>query len=171
MEQLRRRWDAAGWYGARVTLHAGDPVSFKAPPYLANLIVVGEARLAHLRTGAVLKTVYDSLRPFGGALWLPVAGTAQTELARFLHDARLEQAQVNEAEGHLLVRRVGALPESANWTHQYGDIGNTLKSDDARVKAPLGLLWFGGTSNLDVLRGTATARPSRSSADACSSRA
>ncbi|GDY18853.1 hypothetical protein LBMAG56_01980 [Verrucomicrobiota bacterium] len=151
VEQLRRRWDAAGWYGARVTLHAGDPVSFKAPPYLANLIVVGEARLAHLRTGAVLKTVYDSLRPFGGALWLPVAGTAQTELARFLHDARLEQAQVNEAEGHLLVRRVGALPESANWTHQYGDIGNTLKSDDARVKAPLGLLWFGGTSNLDVL--------------------
>ena len=151
VEQLRRRWDAAGFYGARVTLHTGDPVSFQAPPYLANLIVVGESQLAHLQTGAVLRMVYESLRPFGGALWLPAAGAAQTKLTSFINAKGLEQAQVREAEGHLLVRRVGALPESANWTHQYGDIGNTLKSDDARVKAPLGLLWFGGTSNLDVL--------------------
>jgi hypothetical protein len=30
-------------------------------------------------------------------------------------------------------------------------VANTLKSDDNLVKAPLGILWFGGNSNLDVL--------------------
>ncbi|MDZ7617838.1 MAG: malectin domain-containing carbohydrate-binding protein, partial [Patescibacteria group bacterium] len=35
--------------------------------------------------------------------------------------------------------------------HLYGDIANTVKSDDRRVRLPLGLLWFGGSSNLDVL--------------------
>lgn len=33
------------------------------------------------------------------------------------------------------------------WTHQYGDVANTLKSNDSRVKLPLGILWFGGSSN------------------------
>ncbi|MFM7925675.1 MAG: hypothetical protein ACKPJJ_36105, partial [Planctomycetaceae bacterium] len=45
----------------------------------------------------------------------------------------------------------GALPDSADWTHLHGDIANSRKSDDARVKLPLGVLWFGGSSNLDVL--------------------
>ena len=51
----------------------------------------------------------------------------------------------------MIVRREGALPGSADWTHQYGDIANTIKSDDRRVKLPLGVLWFGGSSNMDVL--------------------
>lgn len=51
----------------------------------------------------------------------------------------------------MVVRRAGALPGSADWTHQYGDISNSLKSNDTRVKLPLGILWFGGSSNMDVL--------------------
>ena len=43
------------------------------------------------------------------------------------------------------------MPGSANWTHNYGNISNTAKSDDKLVKLPLGLLWFGGNSNEDVL--------------------
>ncbi|MFW6158045.1 MAG: PQQ-binding-like beta-propeller repeat protein, partial [Planctomycetota bacterium] len=50
----------------------------------------------------------------------------------------------------LLVRQ-GRLPGSADWTHQYADIGNTVMSKDERVKAPLGLLWFGGPSNRKIL--------------------
>ena len=38
----------------------------------------------------------------------------------------------------------GALPGSADWTHEYGDASNTLMSQDELVKAPLGVLWFGG---------------------------
>jgi len=51
----------------------------------------------------------------------------------------------------MLISRTGALEGAADWTHNYGDIANTIKSDDQAVKAPLGILWFGGNSNLDVL--------------------
>ncbi len=53
--------------------------------------------------------------------------------------------------GSVLITRDGALAGTASWTHNYGDIANTVKSDDELVKAPLGILWFGGNSNLDVL--------------------
>ncbi|MBI4657764.1 MAG: PQQ-binding-like beta-propeller repeat protein [Verrucomicrobia bacterium] len=151
VHRLRRRLDAAGLYGTRVTVHVGDPVSFKAPPYIANLIVVGESLVAELRNRPVLQAVYDSVRPYGGVLRLPVADSAQPELARLIQDSKLERAKVKSSPGHLLVIREGALPDAADWTHQYGDVANTVKSDDARVKAPLGLLWFGGASNRDVL--------------------
>jgi outer membrane protein assembly factor BamB len=151
VDQLRRRFDAAGLYGKRVTLHVGDPVKFKAPPYLANLIVVGGSFAPELRNPAVLRAAFDSLRPYGGALWLPPAGEAQAEFQRLVGETKLEQAKVQTADTHLLITRAGPLPNAADWTHQYGDIGNTVKSDDARVRAPLGLLWFGGNSNLDVL--------------------
>jgi len=55
------------------------------------------------------------------------------------------------AEGHLLLIREGRLPGSGDWTHQYGSIANTVKSDDQLVKLPLGILWFGGSPNTDVL--------------------
>jgi hypothetical protein len=43
-----------------------------------------------------------------------------------------------------MLSREGALPGSADWTHEYGDPANTLMSRDELVKAPLGVLWFGG---------------------------
>jgi len=49
-----------------------------------------------------------------------------------------------------MVRR-GALPGAGWWTHQYGDAGQSVTSDDDLVRGPLGLLWFGGPSNDDVL--------------------
>ncbi len=52
---------------------------------------------------------------------------------------------------HFIVTRTGALDGAADWTHNYGDISNTIKSNDKIAKAPLGILWFGGNSNLDVL--------------------
>ncbi|MFH1739215.1 MAG: malectin domain-containing carbohydrate-binding protein, partial [bacterium] len=51
----------------------------------------------------------------------------------------------------VLLKREGPLPGSAEWTHQYGDVGNTVFSKDKLVKPPLGLLWFGGPSHSDVL--------------------
>lgn len=151
VDQLRRRLAAAGRYGSRATVHVGDPVSFKAPPYLANLIIVGETFTSRLREPAMLRAAYNSLRPYGGTMRLPASSEAQVELKQHVEAAKLERAKVTVAADHLLVTREGALPDAADWTHQSGDIGNTLKSDDARVRAPLGLLWFGGNSNLEVL--------------------
>ncbi|MGI9471584.1 MAG: hypothetical protein ACR2NZ_08650, partial [Rubripirellula sp.] len=68
-----------------------------------------------------------------------------------IESLELEQAHVTTTEDGVLVKRVGPLPGSADWTHQYGDVANSIKSDDRRVKLPLGVLWFGGSSNMDVL--------------------
>lgn len=151
VDTLRRRWDAAGLYGKRVVLHTGDTLNFSAVPYLASLIYASESAAAQLRSRVALRTVFESLRPYGGALWVQANAEVQTELVRNVENAKLEQAKISGGGTHLLITRPGPLPNAADWTHQYGDIGNTVKSDDARVRAPLGLLWFGGNSNLDVL--------------------
>ncbi len=132
VDDLRREYDMQGVYGTRITFHVGDAVSFQAPPYFAHLVVTVEADLA---------AAYASVRPYGGILLCK--GTPDI--------TGLENARLKTKGGHALIIREGALPGAADWTHQYGDIGNTVKSDDSRVRAPLGVLWFGGSSNLDVL--------------------
>ena len=49
------------------------------------------------------------------------------------------------------LERSGAPRGSGEWTHQYADAGNSVVSRDDLVRAPLGLLWFGGPTNDDVL--------------------
>lgn len=132
VDELRRDYDARGLYGTRITFHAGDALSFQAPPYFANLVITRNTHLA---------AVYASVRPYGGVLFCRGAADA----------GGLENAKVEKLGDHRLIIRAGALPGAADWTHQYGDIGNTVKSDDDRVRAPLGVLWFGGSSNVDVL--------------------
>ena len=51
----------------------------------------------------------------------------------------------------MVLTRKGALPGAGQWTHQYGNIANTSKSDDQLVRLPLGLLWFGGNTHADIL--------------------
>jgi len=141
VELLRRRFDAAGLYGKRVALLAADPTAFGAPPYIASLIVVGHSAAPGLRDLAVLRRVYESVRPYGGSLWVPGAVNA----------AGLPKARVEPAGDAVRIVREGALPGAGDWTHQYGDVANSAKSDDQLVQAPLGLLWFGGNTHNDVL--------------------
>lgn len=147
--RLRRRFDAAGWYGHRVAVHAGDPLAFQPPRYMANLIVVGSSLTERLSNPGALASLYESLRPYGGKLWVP-ADDATAACQRFAR-AGLAKARLTQAERAVIVAREGPLPGAADWTHAYGDIANTVKSNDQRVRLPLGLLWFGGSSNQDVL--------------------
>lgn len=140
VSKLRLRFDAAGLYGKRITVHQGTPATFKAPPYIANLVHVE----SQLSDGA-LAQLYESVRPYGGALSLSKSSHSQVKRAK------LEKAQVKEHDDRIVVFRTGSLPDSDDWTHQYGDIANSVKSDDSRLKLPLGVLWFGGSSNMDVL--------------------
>ena len=52
---------------------------------------------------------------------------------------------------HFYLHVADHCPDRMTGPIKYGDIHNSVKSDDKRVKTPLGLLWFGGNSNLDVL--------------------
>jgi outer membrane protein assembly factor BamB len=132
VDALRRQYDALGLQGTRITFHVGDALSFQAPPYFAHLVIASKQHVA---------AAYASVRPYGGVMLCDEA----------VDVSALENARLEKIGGHQLIIREGALPGAADWTHQYGDIGNTVKSDDSRVRAPLGVLWFGGSSNMDVL--------------------
>ncbi len=67
----------------------------------------------------------DILRPYGGAALSPASGKGTF--------------------------RKGSLEGADSWTHQSKDASQCLCSADSGVKAPFGVLWFGGPSNDDVL--------------------
>ncbi len=146
VESFRRRLDAAGLYGTRITVHQGDPVSFGLPPYLANLIVTEDSSAAGFDKGKGFKEWSRVLRPYGGLACLPVFKKKQDELIRWDRAGKELGLDVTRANGLIVFKRPGPLV-GAPWTHEYGDAGNTLKSDDRLVKAPLGVLWFGGASD------------------------
>ena len=150
--RLRQAFDRAGLYGTRVTVHVGTPRSFGLPPYFANLMVLS-ANVSKVLTKRPqeMGPIYKSVRPYGGLLvpLLPLA--QQRAFAQSVLQAKLSKAKLARGSEYLITRREGALEGAADWTHQYGDIANTVKSNDRLVMAPLGLLWFGGSSNLDVL--------------------
>ncbi len=148
VDRLRRQFDEAGIYG-HVTTHHAEPGAFLPPKYVANMVFVGRDVLAMADRG-LLTRLYESVRPYGGVMTL-LSDEKTAQLASRVRAMNLEQAEVQEIDDGVLVRRVGALPGSADWTHQYGDVANTIKSNDKRVKLPLGILWFGGSSNMDVL--------------------
>jgi outer membrane protein assembly factor BamB len=145
VDQLRRKFNATGLYGERISVQVGDPFTFRFPPYIASLIVVENADLA--KNVDFLKSIYPSIRPYGGTACLITSENITTQI----QEIGLPQAKIKFDKSLLLLTKDGPLPNSADWTHQYGDIANTVKSDDQLVKLPLGILWFGGNSNMDVL--------------------
>jgi len=116
--------------------------SHNLPPHFAALIV-HEGRSADADTQTV---VAQPLRPYGGLAWFP--NLPQLPNAKQLSAPRFQAERFGAG---LLVVQPGPLPGAADWTHLYGDLSNRAKSDDQRVRLPLGLLWFGGNSHDDVL--------------------
>lgn len=162
--KLRSFLDKRGILG-RVTAHTSTAEAFRAPKYVAHMVFVSSDVAASDRAVAA---IYESVRPYGGKLVILDDRSEFTVSERQLERIKslgLEQASCQQVElspdpsatdttgetRALVVTREGALPGSADWTHQYGDVANSVKSNDSRVKLPLGILWFGGSSNMDVL--------------------
>lgn len=153
---LRRHFDDAGLYGIRVHLLAGEPGQMSFPPYLASRIELGDHTTAGLTNDEdrqkFVQRVFHCLRPYGGTAVYRGSPEGELALKRAVSKANLANAVLSDAGGGgLELRRENALPGSAPWTHQYADVANTSISRDERVKPPLGLLWFGGASNDDIL--------------------
>ncbi len=106
------------------------------------------AQVPENAAAAWLQAAYASVRPYGGKLY--VAGDP-ARLRELVSAARLPGVELSAAAGGLLLTRPGPLPGAASWTHLYGDAANSAKSDDTLVRAPLGLLWFGGNTHQDIL--------------------
>ena len=149
----RRRLDMAMRLdGARIAVHAGDIDSFALPPYMASLIVVEDLAAAGFDSSKEFaQSVFHALRPYGGVACLPISAEQHAGLARSVRQAGLERARLRRRGALSLLSREGPLPGAGDWTGQYGNPANTCVSKDSRVKAPLGLLWFGGSSNVTIL--------------------
>ncbi|MDA1229444.1 MAG: PQQ-binding-like beta-propeller repeat protein, partial [Planctomycetota bacterium] len=111
----RRRLEAAGLYGSRVTIHQGDPSKTYLPKFIANLIVSSQSLAAGGSTVASAE-VSRLQRPFGGV-------TCFGSIDALKVDTR------------------GALEGAGDWTHMYSNPANTLCSTDT-IKGPLTAVWF-----------------------------
>lgn len=145
VRKLQASYQRLGLYGTRLTAHVGNPTTFSLPPYLANLIVSETPERYGITTRpGVVASLFKALRPYGGTAWFAGNRDAQDAIAKTVTSAKLAQAKVVKGNVFAQVVRSGALPGSADWTHEYGDASNTLMSHDNLVKSPLGVLWFGG---------------------------
>ncbi|MCF6312833.1 MAG: PQQ-binding-like beta-propeller repeat protein [Verrucomicrobiales bacterium] len=151
---FRRRMQALGSYGSRIALIEGELELGGLPTYLCNLITAENADFLQLlvKKNSQVKRVFNALRPYGGLLSVPMSDEQhQSLLRRVSSDQALAQAQIKRAGQMTSLVRAGALPDSDMWTHQYGNVEQTLVSRDKRVKAPFGVLWFGGASHAGIL--------------------
>jgi outer membrane protein assembly factor BamB len=150
VQSLREKLIAAGLYGERVEVHQGGVDDFVLPPYLASLMIYEDCRTLN-SAEKTLQMIYAGLRPYGGKLCLLGATAKVEELAKQSFSEGLPNARWTSTPEMVVVTREGALPGSANWTHEHADAANTRVSKDRLVKAPLGLLWFGGPSHEGIL--------------------
>ena len=151
-EDARRKLDAEGLYGTRGQVLRGDLTSLLLPPYLASLVVTGNLQGFPFEGGSLsTERVYRCLRPYGGVACFPLSRREHGRFAQWVKEAALSGSQVTRMGGITYLRRPGALPGAADWTHSAGCAGNTYASADRAARPPFGLLWFGGSMH-DVLR-------------------
>jgi len=148
---LREYFDGLGVTADRLSFMDFNETVFFLPRYFSSLTVVSDPVYLRDNDPDLLASVFESTRPYDGKIWLMSSGRRKKELINAVTGLDLYGARLRRGWKHLLISRTGALEGADDWTHNYGDISNTIKSDDQRVKAPLGILWFGGNSNLDVL--------------------
>ncbi|MDA1180423.1 MAG: PQQ-binding-like beta-propeller repeat protein, partial [Planctomycetota bacterium] len=143
---LRARLAALGVHGQRANVFATDLQHVQLPPYLATLIVSEELeRFGPL--DKVTRTLFPCLRPYGGSMIFRASDDAVQSLSNLLDDTSFAGGELTSHDAWQKLTRVGPLPGAADWSHEYGDPSNTLMSHDELVKAPLGVLWFGGPAS------------------------
>lgn len=143
---LRARLAALGLLGQRANVFETDLQHVQLPPYLATLIV-SEDLEQFGPLDKVTRALFPCLRPYGGSMVFKASDAAVQPLSDQLRETSFAGAQLARHDEWHQLTRVGALPGSADWSHEYGDPSNTLMSHDELVKAPLGVLWFGGPAS------------------------
>lgn len=142
VDKTRHSLDDAGLYGTRISVHYGTPSSFNLAPYSLELAITSKQPKS-----ADLEQLLKNLRPYGGSLIIRDKKAAP----KLPEGADDTDYVVSKTDVGTVITRPGALKGAAPWTHNYGSIAQTAKSDDRLVKLPLGILWWGGSSNMDVL--------------------
>jgi outer membrane protein assembly factor BamB len=147
---LRKALHSEGLYGERIVVRTGGPAAATLPPYFASL-VVAEKPIDWSEDPAWCERVFGWLHPYHGTACLTLSGRQRRELERFAAGNTPGKASLVDVRGLTCLRRSDGLPGAGNWTHEHADAANTRVSRDTLAKAPLGLLWFGGSSHEGVL--------------------
>jgi outer membrane protein assembly factor BamB len=153
VEVLRDELIAARVHGERIAAVPGSADTAMLPPYLASLMVSEDLEAVDNPLDAgFFRTLFESLRPYGGRAWLSIPRGRRAGLEGFLaNQSATGQAHLRDLGDAVLLSRDGPLPGAADWTHEHADAANTRVSRDRLVKAPLGLLWFGGPGHQGIL--------------------
>ena len=142
-DALRERLGQTPAGRERVQVLNADPFGAELPPYLASLVVSETAALPEIARDLSPSRLTAMLRPYGGAACLGHAGPADETVTRWLSAVEQQGLAVQRSDALVCLRRAGALPGSADWTHESASPARTYFSTDALVKAPLGVLWYG----------------------------
>jgi len=146
----RRALDSTGLYGHRVVVDQGNLSELPYSNYFANLIVSDSMLLTGQIPGEQ-GNLLRHLKPCGGVICLGAPANAPGlagklswfDVQKWFDALQLGKCRISQVNGVWATIKRGRLPGAGQWTHQYGEPGNTACSDDRIVAGPLGLLWFG----------------------------
>ncbi len=136
-DSLRRALEGAGLLGDRVSVVTRPVAETEFPPYAAELAIFGRGLPpAEFDADPWFARILPLLRPYGGTAVFPLRGADPRELAASWNEGGRERYSFTSENQRLLVRREGALPGATDYRGGWS-------SADERVRAPLGVLWFG----------------------------
>jgi hypothetical protein len=152
IDLLRKEFDETGIRASRISFMLHNSEDHILPLYFASLSIINDPKISSGISNIDLARIFESTRPYGGKIWINAGNRNNlSRIKKLVEPYVADGAGLKIVDYNLILSRDGALEGSSSWTHAYGNISNTIKSDDKLVKAPLGILWFGGNSNLDVL--------------------
>jgi len=146
--ESRRLLSRAGLYGHRIVVHHGESGQIPYSNYFANLVVSDRM----LRSGRLPDNpgrLARHVKPLGGVVCVgtvsetPQGNSDKRVIRGWFQKLGFGKAALLRAAGTWTCLTRGALPGAGDWSHQYGDSGNTASTDDTRVQGGLGVLWYG----------------------------
>jgi len=133
--KLRVELLSAGLYGTRAAVIESSLGDVSLPAYLASLITTEFSDgLKDVSPGLL-----QALRPFGGVAALGIKPGSESVSSKNLNAQTPGRFLAAEFNGQTLIRRIGALPGTADYQGGYAHCEDTL------VRFPLGVLWFDDT--------------------------
>lgn len=148
---LRKYFDNLGVDAGRLSFLPYEGNYPALPKYFSSLTIINDIDFFNGFDSDLLNMIYQSSRPYNGKIIIRNRCMQKRHITGIVKEANLQDADFSTSEGYTIISKTGPISGTDSWTHNHGDISNTLKSDDKMVKAPLGILWFGGNSNMDVL--------------------
>ena len=141
-----------GLYGNRIEVHCGTSESLPYPRYFANLIVCEGSLSGRLPPTEAVEGILRVMRPFGGVVDIALAGGTDPHRHLSGWGIRLLPGwnTTGKEVAHGVARR-GPLAGSGEWSHFYGDPGNTACSNDQMHAGPMELQWFGRPGPHDMV--------------------